>query len=140
MNTVTGGCHCGNIALEMKLTGELASYQPRACDCDFCRKHGSAYVSDAAGALRIRVRDERFAGSYRQGNELAEMFLCTHCGVLIGALFRSSERIYATVNARVIESSAGFGPEQSVSPKKLSGEDKVDRWKKLWFGDVAFVD
>jgi hypothetical protein len=136
MHSVSGGCHCGNILLDLQLANEPGSYHPRACDCAFCRKHGAAYISDAQGSLRVRINDQRRSGTYRQGNELAEMLLCTHCGVLIGALYRTEGRIYATVNVRVIEGAESFGAEQPVSPRKLSGDAKVARWKDLWFSSV----
>lgn len=136
LHAVKGGCYCGNILLELELSRDPGHYHPRACDCGFCRKHGAAYLSDAEGSLRIRIDDATHSVAYRQGNELAEMLLCTRCGVLVGALYRCDERVYAAVNAKVIEAPAEFGTEQSVSPRLLSADEKVDRWKKLWFADV----
>jgi hypothetical protein len=136
MHPVSGGCYCGNIQLDLQLANAPASYQPRACDCGFCRKHGAAYISDAHGSLRVRIKDQRRSGRYRQGSELAEMLLCTHCGVLVGALYRAEGRIYATVNVRVIQGVESFGVEQAASPKQLSADAKVSRWKELWFPSV----
>lgn len=138
MNTVTGGCYCGNIRVELGLPREPGEYRPRACDCGFCRKHGAAYLTDPQGWLRIRVEDPARSGSYRQGNELAEMLLCTRCGVLVGALYRSAGQVYATVNVKVIEGAPEFGLEEPVSPKRLSAQEKAARWQKLWFSDVRF--
>lgn len=67
------------------------------------------------------------------------MLLCTHCGVLMGALYRAEGRIYATVNVRVIEGAESFGVEQAVSPKQLSPDAKVSRWKDLWFSSVELA-
>ncbi len=139
MQAFSGGCHCGNIRVELQLSREPSSYSPRACDCDFCRKHRSAYVSDPHGSLRIRVLDRRRMGSYRQGNELAEMLLCTRCGVLIAALFHSQGRSFATLNVAVVEGNPVFADEQTVSPKKLTPEQKMARWKSIWFPDVTFL-
>jgi hypothetical protein len=133
---IQGGCYCGNVLLDLELTHELAYYSPRACDCGFCRKHSAAYLSDPQGSLRIRVDDLSYCGMYRQGTELAEMLLCTRCGVLVGALYRADGRTYATVNVRALEGSRQFGSEQPVSPKQLSAEEKVARWKSLWFSNV----
>lgn len=138
MHPVRGGCHCGNILLELQLTNEPGSYHPRACDCAFCRKHGAAYISDAQGSLRVRINDQSRSGTYRQGSELADMLLCTHCGVLVGALYRTEGRIYATVNVKAIEGAESFGVEQPVSPQRLSGDEKISRWKNLWFSSVEF--
>jgi hypothetical protein len=137
MYPVKGGCYCGNVLLELELSKEPGQYNPRACDCGFCLKHGAAYLSDSRGALRIRIEDPRRSAAYRQGNELADMLLCTRCGVLVGAVYREAGQVYATVNAKAVEGTPGFGPEQTVSPKQLSGEEKVARWKKLWFSNVT---
>jgi hypothetical protein len=136
MHPVTGGCYCGNVLVELQLSKEPQHYNPRACDCGFCRKHGAAYLSDPRGSLQIRIQDPRQSATYRQGNELAEMLLCTRCGVLVGALYREDGQVYATVNAKAVEGAQPFGSEQAVSPKQLPGEEKVSRWKKLWFSNV----
>jgi hypothetical protein len=137
MDTMRGGCHCGNIVLELTLTRSSHSYQPRACDCSFCRKHGAAYVSDPQGALRIGVREAGETRRYRQGSGQAELLLCRSCGVLVGALLNHAGRLYAAVNARVLDAAEGFGAEQSVSPRLLSGDEKVKRWQAIWFSNVS---
>ncbi len=137
MHTVRGACHCGNIRVELQLAKEPAGYAPRACDCDFCRKHHAAYVSDPHGSLRIRVRDARQRGKYTQGSGQAELVLCRNCGVLIGALFDDGGRRYGTVNVNVLEDPTQFGAGQPVSPKSLAPGDKAERWKGLWFPDVT---
>jgi hypothetical protein len=133
---VKGGCYCGNILIQVELSQKLDDYHPRACDCGFCSKHGAAYVSDAKCTLSIRIEDRQQAPGYRQGNELAEMLLCGRCGVLVGALYREDGRVYATINVKALEGAESCGAEQAVSPKRLSAEEKVARWKKLWFPDV----
>jgi hypothetical protein len=136
MHTMKGGCHCGNLRVTAELTALPAAYCPRICDCEFCRKHAAAYVSDPQGSLLIRVDDERAVARYRQGNGLAEMLLCANCGVLIGAVFQDERALYGVVNARVLDGWQDFGARQVVSPKTLSGEQKVSRWQQLWFADV----
>jgi hypothetical protein len=136
MHHVIGGCHCGNVSVDLGLSRDDACYRPRACDCDFCRKHGAAYISDPDGSLQLRVQDPQQFRRYHQGNELADMILCTRCGVLIGALYSSEGRLYGTVNSRIIAGPASFGEVQTVSPKKLSGDEKIARWKQLWFSRV----
>ena len=135
---VQGGCYCGNVLLELELPHETAHYQPRVCDCGFCSKHGAAYLSDPQGSLRIRIDDMSCRGIFRQGTELAQMLLCTRCGVLLGALYRDDGRTYATVNVRALEGAVAFGTVLPVSPRQLPAEEKVARWKSLWFSDVSF--
>ena len=136
MPRMNGGCHCGNIAVEMTLVDMPDSYRPRACDCDFCRKHGASYVSDTRGSLMIRIRDERESNRYRQGSGSAECLLCRNCGVLVAILYRGDEQLYGAVNAAALATPTGFGPEQIVSPRILSESEKVTRWRDIWFADV----
>jgi hypothetical protein len=56
--------------------------------------------------------------------------------VLLGPLFRDAGRLYAAVNANVVEGVA-FGAQQPVSPRMLGADDKVKRWKELWFSNVT---
>jgi hypothetical protein len=84
MHTVTGGCYCGNVLVKIRLTRAPASYNPRACDCEFCRKHGAAYISDAAGTMEVEIGTAGDRGSYRQGSEAADCLFCRRCGVFTG--------------------------------------------------------
>lgn len=136
MHKVSGACHCGNVRVDMEFTREPGTYHPRACDCDFCSKHGAAYVSDPQGSLCIRIQDIRSSRSYRQGSGAAECIFCGNCGVLIGALYRSQGRIWGAINARVADNRMSFGTEQAVSPKALAGDEKERRWQDIWFSNV----
>jgi hypothetical protein len=139
MRQLSGGCHCGNLRVEVSLTRQPDSYQPRACDCDFCRMHGAAYISDPQGSVVVRVKDESNRGSYRQGSGQADLIYCRHCGVLVGATYEEAGRVYATVNSKVIDGSTPFGPEKAASPKTLTGAQKATRWRDIWFGNVTVV-
>jgi hypothetical protein len=136
MQKLSGGCHCRNILVKLQLARAAGAYRPRACDCDFCSKHGAAYVSDPHGSLIIQFKDERSVGRYRQGNALADLLLCRKCGVLIGALYDSGAGLYGAVNARVIDAGTKFGAQQTVSPQTLDAAAKAQRWQELWFPNV----
>ncbi len=140
MHKLTGGCHCGNIHVDMDLPHEPRTYNPRACDCDYCRKHGASYISDPHGTLRIRIADPRKLGRYRQGAELAEFLFCTACGVLVSVLYSRDARTHAAVNANAIEARESFGTPQTVSPRKLSGQEKTQRWQDVWFRNVEITN
>lgn len=139
MEQLSGGCHCGNLRVEVVLSRQSGTYQPRACDCDFCRKHGAAYISDPEGSLVVRVKQMEHRGSYRQGSGQADLIYCRLCGVLIGALYKDADLIYATLNSRVIDAPIVFAAEQFASPKTLSGEQKATRWREIWFRDVSVL-
>lgn len=139
MHKVNGGCHCGNLLVELELTKVPSAYFPRACDCDFCRKHGASYVSDPQGSLIIRIKDEHESRHYRQGSGAADCLLCQNCGVLVAVLYRSAGPVYGAVNARVLDVLAKFGEAVPVSPQTLSDHAKVQRWQEIWFPNVSVV-
>jgi hypothetical protein len=139
VHTLSGGCHCGNLRVELELTRPPESIHPRACDCDFCRKHAAAWISDREGSLKVTIADESHAVIYRQGSRQAELLLCGQCGVLVAALCRSEGRRYAAVNAKVLDCAADFGAEQSVSPQALSEREKLARWRDIWFCNVSIA-
>jgi hypothetical protein len=138
MPQLSGGCHCGNIAVTVELARDAGAYHPRACDCDFCRKHGAAWVSDPQGSLLIQLRAERDASRYAQGAGIAEMLLCRTCGVLVAALWRE-QQLYGVVNVSVLDARAAFAAAQTVAPKALSPEEKRKRWQSLWFSAVTLT-
>jgi len=76
---------------------------------------------------------------YRQGNGLAECLLCRNCGVLVGVLYRTEEGLYAAVNVNATDVRTEFGAQQTISPKKLTETEKVQRWKEIWFSKVDLV-
>lgn len=132
-----GGCHCGNITLEMELTGDPGSYYPRACDCEFCRKHGASYLSDPRGKLDIRIRKEADVSTYRQGSGIADFLICKICGVLVGVSYKENGRLYASVNSKTFGSAADFGADAVALLRALDDQDRIQRWKTIWFSDVS---
>jgi hypothetical protein len=137
MHTASGGCHCGNILVAIEFAHAPSTYNPRTCDCDFCRKHGAAYLSDAQGSLVIRTKNARESGKYRQGSGKADFLLCRNCGVLVAVFYRSNARLYAAVNATIVDDREKFGIAQPVSPKRLSAAEKAQRWQDIWFSNVS---
>jgi hypothetical protein len=136
MHKVSGGCHCGNIRVEVELIAAPDICHPRACDCDFCRKHGAAYISDPNGSLTLRIKHAGDSATYHQGSGQAEFILCRTCGVLVAVLLRSNVGLHGAVNVKALEGFERFAAERPVSPKKLSGSEKVQRWQDVWFPNV----
>jgi hypothetical protein len=139
MFEMKGSCHCGAVSVVVTLSRPPESMSPRACDCDFCVKHGAAYVSDPEGSIAIQVQDPEGLTRYRQGSGTADCIFCKRCGVLVGVLYEEGERKFAAVNHRVLSEGARFGAEVAVSPKRLAAGEKVGRWKALWFSKVSLV-
>lgn len=139
MHTLAGGCHCGNIHLDVTLSRAPIAYEPRACDCDFCVKHGASYVSDAQGSLRVAIKDGQSCLAYRHGSGQAAFLTCRACGVVVGVFYGAAGRFVGAVNVNALDEWMSFGPKKGVSPKKLSPGEKTSRWQELWFPAVDVV-
>jgi hypothetical protein len=105
--TFKGGCHCG--AVSVAFTTEIApeAMELRACQCNFCRKQGSAAMSDPLGRLEIRAA----AGDlhrYRFGHGHADYLRCARCGIYIGAVTETSDGLYGFILTRILDDSALF--------------------------------
>lgn len=131
MNAHAGGCHCGALRFEFASSQALAAFVPRACDCDFCTRHRAAWVSDAAGALRIDADDARLR-RYRQGSGQADFLLCAGCGVLVAVVATAADgRLLGAANRNAFDDRAAFAAETTVSPQQLGPEAKLSRWSQL---------
>jgi len=136
-NKINGGCYCGSITFEMELSRSPQEYGPRSCDCDFCLKHGAAYVSDPHGNLSFHIKEIKSLRKYRQDDTygIAEFLLCINCGVLVGVIHEDDGKIFGAVNSLAVEN-AGFGEKVVVSPRLLARDEKIKRWKQAWFSNV----
>jgi hypothetical protein len=136
MHSLDGGCHCGNLSIGIELSRDPGTYHPRVCDCDFCRQHGAAYVSDPEGSLRIQIKDKQALSTYSQGSGLAEFLLCKRCGVLVTVVYRDAGSLFAVANVNAIRTPEVFGLGQQVSPRTLLPDAKAKRWREIWFSRV----
>lgn len=132
-----GGCHCGNISIELAHSGEPNTYNPRACDCDFCLKYTASYITDPLGKLAIVIKDEANLNKYRHSSGIANFLVCNICGVLVGVFHEENEQLFAAVNSKVFSNNTEFGAELAVSPKTLSDQERIQRWKNIWFTQVS---
>jgi hypothetical protein len=136
MNELAGGCDCGNVTFTIVSALDTRSINPRACDCDFCVKHGAAYISDANGQLKVHVKDKANLSEYHQGSGIATFLVCKQCGVLIGGCYESDNQRYAAINSRSVSREVHFGLDVLSSPKVLTDDEKTQRWRDLWFSHV----
>lgn len=138
-STHAGGCHCGALRWRFDSALDLAGFAPRACDCDFCRRHRAAWVSDADGTLRIEADRARLR-RYRQGSGQAQFLLCGDCGVLAAVVARADDgRLLGAVNSAAFAAHDAFCAETVVSPQRLEPAAKLQRWTQLWTPAELFV-
>lgn len=135
-----GGCHCGAIRWVFTTAQPLASLSPRACDCDFCLRHGAAWVSDPDAQLHITA-DGTQLGRYRQGSDQADFLLCRRCGVLVAVVATMDDRtMRGAANRRAFEARDAFAADTVVSPQRLAPDAKRARWGAVWARVVLQVD
>ena len=97
MSDHRGGCHCGNLRLEMRLTQSPERVRLRACGCSFCRRHGTKAVADPNGRLSISAPPNGL-NRYRFGLRTADYLICRTCGAYVAAVISGNDEERATLN------------------------------------------
>jgi hypothetical protein len=77
MYSFSGVCHCGVIRVKLELSRPAAETRVRACQCGFCRRHGTRTVADADGLATIRVASPAQLKRYRFADRLVEISPCS---------------------------------------------------------------
>jgi hypothetical protein len=93
---LTGQCHCGAVQAAFHLGRPASAIQVRACQCDFCRRHGAATASDPSG--RVVIKSARPLTRYRFGARTIDMLICGACGVYVAAALEVEGGTRATIN------------------------------------------
>jgi len=128
---IEGACPCRSTRFEVTLTRELSDYSPRACDCDFCISRGARFLSDPEGKLTVSFSSVPV--SLKQGSEQAEFLHCPLCKCLICVICSINGNLYGALNSSVSQIFGGLRDTIDVSPKRLSANEKMERWRNTWF-------
>jgi hypothetical protein len=120
-----GGCHCGNLRVQVRLTISPDEMRVRSCACSFCRSHGTRTVSDPAGQADFWAADWSFVERYRFGSRTADYLLCRRCGVYAGAVCETPAGRRAVINTRCLDDRAAFVRE--ATHPDHDGENVEDR-------------
>ncbi|MDA7948911.1 MAG: hypothetical protein MPJ78_15725 [Hyphomicrobiaceae bacterium] len=134
MDELKGGCHCGNVSVLYRTAVSPEDTTPRACQCDFCRKHNTSAVSDPAGSLAISVRNGDLLNRYQFGLKAADFLICRECGVYVAAFMPDPDDAngYATLMSVTLDDRARYPDAQRTV---YEGEDEVgrrQRRRKRW--------
>ncbi|MFI5300802.1 MAG: GFA family protein [Polyangiales bacterium] len=108
MTTLRGACHCGNISVEFETGTDPHTLQLRECQCSFCRKHGARTASDAAGRLRISVREPDLLVRYRFALGVTDFLICKPCGVYVAPTTQASKGVMGALNVNVLDEREPF--------------------------------
>lgn len=128
-----GGCHCGAIRIvyESKIPAEEAML--RACQCDFCRRHGALAVSDPDGRAIIDIKDESTVRRYRFGLRTADYLVCGRCGVYVAAVMEAEGGAHAVVMVRALDDAKRFSkPARPVDFDDEAPDERMARRRRTW--------
>lgn len=104
----SGGCHCGNISVQLRLPRPPDQTPLRSCACSFCRSHGARAVADRGGRAEITASDPSLLGHYRFGSRTADYLVCRRCGVYVAGVCETSSGLRAVVNVNCLDDRAAF--------------------------------
>ena len=129
----SGGCHCGNIVVQLRLARAPDQTPLRSCSCSFCRAHGTRTLSDREGLAQVTASDWTQVERYRFGSATADYLLCRHCGVYVGAFCETKSGLRAVVNVNCLDDRAAF--TQAPATPDYDGETtdaRLDRRATNW--------
>jgi len=122
-----GSCHCGAVTFTYRSNAPLTV---RACQCSFCRKHGSRNVSDPAGDAEITSSVP--LTRYRFGLGITDFLICPICGSYVAAAMQDGEHWLATFNLNCFDDPhPGLRAEPIVYDAEDSG-DRIERRRLRW--------
>ena len=121
-----GGCHCGNISVHYRTGVAPEDALPRACQCEFCRKHNTSAVSDPEGDLTVAVRDRDKLSRYQFSLNAADFLICRDCGVYVAAFMPDPDDAqgFATLMSATLDDRARY---PQAEPTVYEGEDEAGR-------------
>jgi hypothetical protein len=129
----TGGCHCGNLKLYLRLPQAPEDTPLRACGCSFCRAHNTRTTSDPHAAVEIWAENWPRVQRYRFGSGTADFLICKRCGVYIGAVCETPAGPRAVTNVNCLADRTAFTrPPTAVHHDGETTEDRVARRSASW--------
>jgi hypothetical protein len=133
MPTHEGGCHCGNIRLAFATAIDPHVMEVRACQCSFCRRHGSLTAADPEGGLRIDIRNPGGTARYTFGMRTADYIVCRDCGVYVAAVTRGEGPARAIVVVNALDDRDQFDRKPlKPSYDAESREERIARRQRRW--------
>ena len=134
MTTLTGGCHCRNIKIELDTDLAPADFEPRACECSFCRQHQARAVSDPNGALKISVADGDQLSRYQFAMKSIEFLVCRTCGVYVAPFMPdpTDDKAYGSLMISALDERDAFREPEPKNYDDQEKEDRTARRRRVW--------
>jgi len=91
----------------------------------FCRAHGAHTTSDPAGTLAFKCTDPSRVQRYRFAGRLADFFICSECGVYLGARLETAKGAIGILNINTLRPLPA--PLPAPEPMDYGGESAEAR-------------
>jgi hypothetical protein len=131
-NVFEGRCHCGAIAFTFRASQPPRQWTVRACQCSFCRAHGTRTVSDPSGSVTFRLPDPSKLRRYRFGTRSSDFLVCSDCGVYVAATIATDNGQFATLNINAIPAPLDVSEAVPISYEGESTEQRRARREQRW--------
>ena len=128
-NIIQGSCGCGQWHVKVSVDRSLADLNPRICDCDYCKAHPAAVISDPSMEIDLAGGRATFD---QNGDRQAKFYRCEECGDLLAVRCLIGDVLRRTVNSNLFSETYQFGEPIQIQPWLLSGKERLERWGKLW--------
>jgi hypothetical protein len=134
----SGGCHCGNIEVHLRLSKPPQESRLRACACTFCRSHATRTVADVDGLVELSAKDWSLVEPYRFGSATADYLVCRRCGIYVAAICETTAGTRAVVNVNCLDDRAAFTAVPMVSEYDGESTDaRLERRAVNWMPAVV---
>jgi len=95
------------------------------------------YISDSRGTLTISIKNKDHLVKFRQEKGIADFFFCDICGVMTNVVYEEEGCLYCSININSTKQCTEFGNSTTIQVSNLSDEEKIQRWKGIWFSHVV---
>jgi hypothetical protein len=126
---IRGTCNCGQWQVSVRVNKSAGDLNPRICDCEYCKAHPSALISDPSMEIDFTGGRATFD---QNGDRLAKFYRCESCGDLLAVGCYLSDVLRGAVSSQLFGNTYRFGEPILIQPWKLSGKERLERWGKLW--------
>lgn len=126
-----GSCKCKKWKISVSIAEPLGNLNPRVCDCDYCKLHPSAVISDPRMTIEL-LSDSGSLIVNKNGDALASFYHCKDCGDLLAVGCQIDGHCRGAVNALLLDQKNILGEPVSIQPRLLSSAEKLSRWVKIW--------
>jgi hypothetical protein len=125
---IQGQCHCGRVKVTARLSCRTDEIVLRACQCSFCRRHGTRTFADPRGHALIEAPTPELLYRYRFALKTADYMLCAACGVYVAAVLDSGGAQLATINAAGLD--LEIFRDRLAQPVDYSAENFAERLRR----------